>query len=151
MSGLHRHGHILRLTGHLRRDRHRRRVGFKRGCAVAYTDKGTGSGVHDLATNTVNTKNGVRPDATVAGANSNFTAELTTPELMQFNPWLVSTCTPADGVPARPRGRRHRAGHRADRGHDAAESSGRGLDPHVIGGVAAGVIVTYLTGLAVAV
>jgi hydroxybutyrate-dimer hydrolase len=29
--------------------------GLKRGCAVAYTDKGTGSGVHDLATNTVNT------------------------------------------------------------------------------------------------
>ena len=51
-------------------DRHRRRVGLKRGCAVAYTDKGTGSGVHDLATNTVNTQNGVRADATVASANS---------------------------------------------------------------------------------
>ncbi len=26
-AALHRHGHVLRLTGHLRRDRHRRRVG----------------------------------------------------------------------------------------------------------------------------
>ena len=31
------------------------------------------------------------------------------------------------------------------------QSSGRGLDPQVIGGIAAGVIVMYLTGLAVAV
>jgi hydroxybutyrate-dimer hydrolase len=59
--------------------------GLKRGCAVAYTDKGTGSGVHDLATNTVNTQNGVRADATVAGANSNFTAALPAPELTAFN------------------------------------------------------------------
>jgi hydroxybutyrate-dimer hydrolase len=73
-------------------------VGLKRGCAVAYTDKGTGSGVHDLATNTVNTQNGVRADATVASANSNFTAELTAPELTQFNPWLVSPCTPAQQI-----------------------------------------------------
>ena len=28
--------------------------GLKRGCAVAYTDKGTGTGAHDLQTNTVN-------------------------------------------------------------------------------------------------
>ncbi len=59
--------------------------GLKRGCAVAYTDKGTGSGVHDLAANTVNTQNGVRADATVAGANSNFTAALPAPELTAFN------------------------------------------------------------------
>jgi hydroxybutyrate-dimer hydrolase len=59
--------------------------GLKRGCAVAYTDKGSGSGVHDLATNTVNTQNGVRADATVASANSNFTAALPAPELTAFN------------------------------------------------------------------
>jgi hydroxybutyrate-dimer hydrolase len=59
--------------------------GLKRGCAVAYTDKGTGSGVHDLATNTVNTQNGVRADATAAGTNSNFTATLPAPELPEFN------------------------------------------------------------------
>ena len=34
--------------------------GLKRGCAVAYTDKGTGTGFHDLATDTVNLQNGVR-------------------------------------------------------------------------------------------
>ncbi|HWM01130.1 MAG TPA: 3-hydroxybutyrate oligomer hydrolase family protein [Actinophytocola sp.] len=59
--------------------------GLKRGCAVAYSDKGTGSGVHDLATNTVNTQNGVRADATIAGANSNFTAALPAAELTAFN------------------------------------------------------------------
>ncbi len=59
--------------------------GLKRGCAVAYTDKGTGSGVHDLATNTVNLQNGVRSDATAAGKNSNFTAALSAADLAAFN------------------------------------------------------------------
>ncbi len=34
--------------------------GLKRGCAVAYADKGTGNGVHDLATDTVNLVDGTR-------------------------------------------------------------------------------------------
>ncbi|HEY5309991.1 MAG TPA: 3-hydroxybutyrate oligomer hydrolase family protein, partial [Casimicrobiaceae bacterium] len=50
--------------------------GLKHGCAVAYADKGTGMGVHELATNTVNLRNGVRADAAVAGKDSNFTAAL---------------------------------------------------------------------------
>jgi len=54
--------------------------GLKKGCAVAYTDKGTGAGVHDLATNTVNLINGVRADAASAGKASNFTAALTNAE-----------------------------------------------------------------------
>jgi hydroxybutyrate-dimer hydrolase len=54
--------------------------GLKRGCAVAYTDKGTGVGVHDLATNTVNLISGVRAEASIAGRNSNFTAVLTDAE-----------------------------------------------------------------------
>ena len=54
--------------------------GLKKGCAVAYTDKGSGAGVHDLATNTVNQINGVRADAATAGKSSNFTAALTTAE-----------------------------------------------------------------------
>lgn len=54
--------------------------GLKKGCAVAYTDKGTGAGVHDLATNTVNLQNGTRTGATAAGKNSNFTAALTDAE-----------------------------------------------------------------------
>jgi hydroxybutyrate-dimer hydrolase len=48
--------------------------GLKKGCAVAYTDKGTGMGVHDLETNTVNDMQGVRVDAAVAGKDSHFTA-----------------------------------------------------------------------------
>jgi hydroxybutyrate-dimer hydrolase len=59
--------------------------GLKRGCAVAYTDKGTGLGVHDLANNTVNLIDGVRADAAVAGDASNFTARLTDLERQQFN------------------------------------------------------------------
>jgi len=59
--------------------------GLKRGCAVAYADKGTGIGVHDLATNTVNLQDGTRADAVAAGTRSNFTAALTTAELAAFN------------------------------------------------------------------
>ena len=59
--------------------------GLKRGCAVAYTDKGTGSGVHDLQANTVNLIDGRRADATAAGATSNFTAAFTTQERTTFN------------------------------------------------------------------
>lgn len=51
--------------------------GLKNGCAVAYTDKGTGNGIHDLQNDTVSVQNGVRTDATAAGKNSIFTAALT--------------------------------------------------------------------------
>jgi hydroxybutyrate-dimer hydrolase len=59
--------------------------GLKRGCAVAYTDKGTGTGFHDPATNTVNLQNGTRSTAAAAGTSSNFTAALTASELASFN------------------------------------------------------------------
>jgi hydroxybutyrate-dimer hydrolase len=59
--------------------------GLKNGCAVAYTDKGTGTGIHDLQNNTVNVQNGVRTDAAAAGKNSIFTAELSAAELAAFN------------------------------------------------------------------
>jgi hydroxybutyrate-dimer hydrolase len=59
--------------------------GLKNGCAVAYTDKGTGTGIHDLQNNTVNGQNGVRTAAAAAGKNSIFTAELTAAELATFN------------------------------------------------------------------
>lgn len=59
--------------------------GLKHGCAVAYTDKGTGNGVHDLQANTVNRIDGTRADAAVAGSDSNFTAELTEGERLAFN------------------------------------------------------------------
>jgi len=59
--------------------------GLKNKCAVAYTDKGTGNGVHDLQSNTVNLQDGTRATAVAAGKNSNFTANLTTAELAAFN------------------------------------------------------------------
>jgi hydroxybutyrate-dimer hydrolase len=40
--------------------------GLKRGCAVAYADKGSGNGVHDLATDTVNLIDGTRATSTAA-------------------------------------------------------------------------------------
>ena len=59
--------------------------GLKHGCAVAYTDKGTGTGFHDLQANTVNLINGLRADADAAGKNSNFTAKLSVAELAAFD------------------------------------------------------------------
>lgn len=59
--------------------------GLKNGCAVAYTDKGTGTGIHDLQNNTVNVQNGTRSDAATAGKNSIFTAGLSAAELATFN------------------------------------------------------------------
>ena len=59
--------------------------GLKRGCAVAYTDKGTGTGAHDLQANTVNRIRGERADAAAAGDNSNFTAAVTGAERAAFN------------------------------------------------------------------
>ena len=59
--------------------------GLKNGCAVAYADKGTGVGLHDLQANTVNAQNGLRGDATAAGKNSIFTANLTAAERAAFN------------------------------------------------------------------
>jgi hydroxybutyrate-dimer hydrolase len=59
--------------------------GLKHGCAVAYADKGSGNGVHDLATNTVQTQDGVRTAAATAGKDSIFTATLSPAELAAFN------------------------------------------------------------------
>lgn len=59
--------------------------GLKRGCAVAYADKGSGNGAHYLQDNTINLIDGVRADATSAGAASNFTAPITALERQQFN------------------------------------------------------------------
>jgi len=59
--------------------------GLKRGCAVAYTDKGTGNGAHDLQNNTVNLIDGPRADASAAGKASNFTARLSAARRAAFN------------------------------------------------------------------
>ena len=59
--------------------------GLKRGCAVAYTDKGTGTGAHNLQTNTVNLMRGERADAAAARDDSNFTADIKERERAAFN------------------------------------------------------------------
>jgi hydroxybutyrate-dimer hydrolase len=59
--------------------------GLKHGCAVAYTDKGTGTGAHDLQNNTVNLMQGQRADAAQAGDDSNFTANLSDSQRAAFN------------------------------------------------------------------
>jgi hydroxybutyrate-dimer hydrolase len=59
--------------------------GLKQGCAVAYTDKGTGNGLHDLMTNSVGLIDGTRTDAEKAGDDSIFTADITEDERDEFN------------------------------------------------------------------
>jgi hydroxybutyrate-dimer hydrolase len=59
--------------------------GLKKGCAVAYTDKGTGNGLHDLMTNSVGLIDGTRTDAASAGDDSIFTADVTESERAAFN------------------------------------------------------------------
>ena len=58
--------------------------GLKQGCAVAYTDKGTGNGLHDLTSNTVNTLRGERVDADQAGKDSHFSAKLSERARLQY-------------------------------------------------------------------
>jgi hydroxybutyrate-dimer hydrolase len=58
--------------------------GLKHGCAVVYTDKGTGNGIHELTTNRVVTVNGLAADAAVAGNASLFTSELDEQERQDF-------------------------------------------------------------------
>jgi hydroxybutyrate-dimer hydrolase len=59
--------------------------GLKHGCAVAYTDKGTGTGADDLQKNTVNLIQGQRADAAQAGDDSNFTAPISNKDRAAFN------------------------------------------------------------------
>jgi hydroxybutyrate-dimer hydrolase len=59
--------------------------GLKRGCAVAYSDKGTGNGAHDLQADTVDLIDGLRQDATTAATQSNFTADLSAAQRAAFN------------------------------------------------------------------
>src|SRR5512132_3746070 len=59
--------------------------GLKHGCAVAYTDQGTGNGGHDLVANTVTTTQGTRVSAASAGTGSIFTANLSAADLAAYN------------------------------------------------------------------
>jgi hydroxybutyrate-dimer hydrolase len=58
--------------------------GLKRGCAVAYTDKGTGTGFHDLASDSLNVTTGDWTIREKAGADSLFTAALTDAERTRY-------------------------------------------------------------------
>lgn len=59
--------------------------GLKRGCAVAYTDKGTGGAPHDLMADTVPLLGGDRATATSAGTNALFQAGLSEADRVAFN------------------------------------------------------------------
>jgi len=59
--------------------------GLKHGCAVAYTDKGTGAAPHDLTNDTVPLIDGTRTTSTAAGKNAAFRANLSPAELAAFN------------------------------------------------------------------
>ena len=59
--------------------------GLKRGCAVAYTDKGTGGGAHDLTSNTVPLIDGTRTGAAAAGNAAQFRAPLDAAQLAAVN------------------------------------------------------------------
>ena len=60
--------------------------GLKHGCVVAYDDKGTGNGLHDLETNVVGLIDGTHTTANVAGTNSHFTANLTAASVRRITP-----------------------------------------------------------------
>ncbi len=59
--------------------------GLKKGCAVAYTDKGTGSAPHDLMNDTVALIDGTRATAAAAGSGAHFRAGLSEAERTAFN------------------------------------------------------------------
>lgn len=59
--------------------------GLKHGCAVAYADKGSGNGLHDLMTNAVTARDGTLGDATTLGIESQFTAAVSDADRAAFN------------------------------------------------------------------
>jgi len=58
--------------------------GLKNNCAVAYADKGSGTGLYTFDDDSVNLQNGVRATRAAAGKNSNFTPVLTDAERLAF-------------------------------------------------------------------
>src|SRR5918993_1034929 len=58
--------------------------GLRRDCAVVYTDKGLGNGVHDLETDTVNRLDGTRANAKEAGGEAHFKASLDESKRQEF-------------------------------------------------------------------
>jgi hydroxybutyrate-dimer hydrolase len=58
--------------------------GLRRDCAVVYTDKGLGNGVHDLDTDTVNRLDDTRVSAAEAGREAHFRADLDASKRQEF-------------------------------------------------------------------
>lgn len=58
--------------------------GLKNNCAVAYTDKGSGTGLYAFEDDSVNLQNGARATRTAAGKTSQFTPVLTDAERAAF-------------------------------------------------------------------
>ncbi|MCV2371064.1 D-(-)-3-hydroxybutyrate oligomer hydrolase [Roseateles oligotrophus] len=58
--------------------------GLKHGCAVAYTDKGSGNGLHDLSSDKVIQIDGTIDTATVAGKKAHFNAGLSEAERLAY-------------------------------------------------------------------
>ncbi|MCE4540886.1 D-(-)-3-hydroxybutyrate oligomer hydrolase [Caballeronia sp. PC1] len=59
--------------------------GLKRGCAVAYNDKGGGNGAHELATSLVTMIDGTLASTTLAGTKAIFKANVSASSLSSFN------------------------------------------------------------------
>lgn len=59
--------------------------GLKRGCAIAYHDKGSGNGFHDLQSNKVTLIDGTTADASVAGILAQFRANVTDAARASYN------------------------------------------------------------------
>ncbi|HYD96132.1 MAG TPA: 3-hydroxybutyrate oligomer hydrolase family protein [Noviherbaspirillum sp.] len=59
--------------------------GLKRGCAVAYTDKGSGNGFHDLQSNKVTLIDGTTADASAAGKLAHFRANISEAARTAYN------------------------------------------------------------------
>jgi hydroxybutyrate-dimer hydrolase len=59
--------------------------GLKRGCAVAYTDKGSGNGGHDLVPNATYLMQGQRATVATAGTGAQFVAAGSAAEFAAFN------------------------------------------------------------------
>ncbi|MDR5878927.1 3-hydroxybutyrate oligomer hydrolase family protein [Caballeronia sp. LZ032] len=59
--------------------------GLKRGCAVAYTDKGSGNGAHELASNLITRIDGTLVNADFAGTSAIFKANASASAIASFN------------------------------------------------------------------
>jgi hydroxybutyrate-dimer hydrolase len=59
--------------------------GLKHGCAVAYSDKGTGNGAYDVQNDTANDIDGVRGSASFLGKNAAFVANLSASDRTAFD------------------------------------------------------------------